>query len=92
MIYFDKVEVVNQLDASKVYGTIKNYTVEYDQTWIFDKVHHEVSFCLLFSLVSFLYKFESLFLSIPLIKTTNDFHDPTDQSILFIAYTSRDLH
>lgn len=46
MIYFDKVEVVNQLDSNFVYDTIKNYTVDYDQTWIFDKIHHEINqFC-----------------------------------------------
>ena len=46
MIYFDKVEVVNQLDSKHVYDTIKNYTVDYDQTWIFDKIHHEINqFC-----------------------------------------------
>ena len=46
MIYFDKVEVVNQLDTQFVYQTIKNYTVDYDQTWIFDKIHHEINqFC-----------------------------------------------
>lgn len=29
-----------------VYETIKNYTVEYDKTWIFDKIHHEINqFC-----------------------------------------------
>ena len=46
MIYFDKVEVVNQLETKYVYQTIKNYTVDYDQTWIFDKIHHEINqFC-----------------------------------------------
>jgi len=29
-----------------VYATIKNYTVNYDKTWIFDKIHHEINqFC-----------------------------------------------
>jgi len=29
-----------------VYQTIKNYTVNYDQTWIFDKIHHSINeFC-----------------------------------------------
>jgi len=46
MIVFDKVEVVNRLNVSHVYATIKNYTVNYDKTWIFDKIHHEINqFC-----------------------------------------------
>lgn len=46
MINFAKVEVVNQLDRSLVYETVKNYTIDYDQTWIFDKIHHEINqFC-----------------------------------------------
>mmetsp|Transcript_21650 Transcript_21650/g.36431 ORF Transcript_21650/g.36431 Transcript_21650/m.36431 type:complete len:328 (+) Transcript_21650:54-1037(+) len=46
MILFDKVEVVNRLRKEHVYDTVKNYTVHYDQTWIFDKIHHEINqFC-----------------------------------------------
>lgn len=46
MILFDKVEVVNRLKKEFVYETVKNYTVHYDQTWIFDKIHHEINqFC-----------------------------------------------
>eukprot|EP00618_Florenciella_parvula_P002336 CAMPEP_0119465658 /NCGR_PEP_ID=MMETSP1344-20130328/682_1 /TAXON_ID=236787 /ORGANISM="Florenciella parvula, Strain CCMP2471" /LENGTH=298 /DNA_ID=CAMNT_0007497933 /DNA_START=179 /DNA_END=1075 /DNA_ORIENTATION=- len=46
MISFDKVEVVNRLRSDLVYATIKNYTVNYDKTWIFDKIHHEINqFC-----------------------------------------------
>ncbi|KAF8375526.1 erl-1 [Pristionchus pacificus] len=46
MIYFDRIEVVNVLSASSVYGIVKNYTTEYDRTLIFNKVHHEVNqFC-----------------------------------------------
>lgn len=46
MILFDKVEVVNRLKKDYVYETVKNYTVHYDQTWIFDKIHHEINqFC-----------------------------------------------
>jgi predicted HAD superfamily phosphohydrolase len=37
MISFDKVEVVNRLKKDMVYETIRNYTVNYDKTWIFDK-------------------------------------------------------
>ena len=46
LINFGKIEVVNRLSEGKVYATIKNYTVHYDQTWIFDKIHHEINqFC-----------------------------------------------
>ncbi len=38
MIYFDKVEVVNRLKKEYAFETIKNYTVNYDKTWIFDKI------------------------------------------------------
>jgi regulator of protease activity HflC (stomatin/prohibitin superfamily) len=46
MIYFDKIEVVNQLAPSSVLSTIRSYGVNYDRTWIFDKIHHEINqFC-----------------------------------------------
>jgi len=46
VIHFDRIEVVNQLHQDAVYATIKNYTVDYDKTWIYDKIHHEVNqFC-----------------------------------------------
>ena len=38
VIYFDHIEVVNRLKKEFVYETIKNYTVHYDKTWIFDKI------------------------------------------------------
>merc|ERR1719188_760692 len=45
-IYFDKIEVVNRLRKDMVWDTVKNYTVNYDQTWIYDKIHHEINqFC-----------------------------------------------
>jgi len=43
VIHFDRIEVVNQLREDAVYETVKNYTVEYDKTWIYDKIHHEVN-------------------------------------------------
>lgn len=43
MIYFDNIEVVNRLRPEFVHATIKNYTVNYDKTWIFDKIHHEIN-------------------------------------------------
>jgi erlin len=37
---------VNQLKKSKAWDTVKQYGVDYDKTWIFDKVHHEINqFC-----------------------------------------------
>ena len=38
MISFEKIEVVNRLTKELAYETIKNYTIEYDKTWIFDKI------------------------------------------------------
>jgi len=46
MIYFDRIEVVNQLSREAVHGVVKNYTTNYDKVLIFDKVHHELNqFC-----------------------------------------------
>jgi erlin len=48
VITFDKVEVVNRLKKAFVHETVQNYTVHYDQTWIFDKIHHEINQVLLY--------------------------------------------
>lgn len=46
MIYFDNIEVVNRLKKEYAHETVKNYTINYDKTWIFDKIHHEINqFC-----------------------------------------------
>jgi len=46
VIQFARVEVVNQLMPSAAHSIIKNYTVDYDKTWIYDKIHHEINqFC-----------------------------------------------
>jgi len=46
MISFGKIEVVNRLHKENVLDTVKNYTVDYDKLWIFDRVHHEINqFC-----------------------------------------------
>lgn len=46
MIYFDRIEVVNILDANSVYNMVRNFTADYDQTLIFNKIHHELNqFC-----------------------------------------------
>ncbi len=43
---FDQIEVVNKLRKDLAQQTVKNYTVNYDKTWIFDKIHHEINqFC-----------------------------------------------
>ena len=46
MIYFDRVEVVNILQADHAYDIVKNYTADYDRTLIYNKIHHELNqFC-----------------------------------------------
>lgn len=45
-IHFERVEVVNRLKVQYVHDTIKNYTINYDKIWIFDKIHHFMNqFC-----------------------------------------------
>lgn len=62
VIHFDKVEVVNRLKKDLVHDTVKNYTTNYDQTWIFDKIHHEINqFCSKHTLREvYITKFDSL--------------------------------
>lgn len=51
MIFFDRIEVVNILQAGAVYDVVKNYTADYDKALIFNKVHHELNqFCSIHSL------------------------------------------
>ena len=46
MIYFDRVEVVNILSASAVHDIVRNYTADYENPLIHDKIHHELNqFC-----------------------------------------------
>ncbi|KAL3823979.1 hypothetical protein ACJIZ3_020008 [Penstemon smallii] len=46
MTNFEKIEVVNRLHKDYVYDTLRNYGVQYDNTWIYDKIHHEINqFC-----------------------------------------------
>ncbi|KAL0420874.1 UNVERIFIED_CONTAM: Erlin-2 [Sesamum latifolium] len=46
MINFEKIEVVNRLHKDYVYETLLNYGIQYDNTWIYDKIHHEINqFC-----------------------------------------------
>ncbi|KAM4121193.1 hypothetical protein ACJW30_03G189400 [Castanea mollissima] len=54
MIDFEKIEVVNRLHKDYVYNTLLNYGVQYDNTWIYDKIHHEINqFCSSHSLQKF---------------------------------------
>lgn len=40
------LQVVNRLHKDYVYETLLNYGVQYDHTWIYDKIHHEINqFC-----------------------------------------------
>ncbi|KAA8529352.1 hypothetical protein F0562_033849 [Nyssa sinensis] len=51
MINFEKIEVVNRLHKDYVYETLRDYGVQYDNTWIYDKIHHEINqFCSVHSL------------------------------------------
>ncbi|XP_052173013.1 uncharacterized protein LOC127788590 [Diospyros lotus] len=51
MINFEKIEVVNRLHKDFVYETLREYGVQYDNTWIYDKIHHEINqFCSVHSL------------------------------------------
>ena len=43
IIEFEKIEVVNRLRKEFAWQTVKNYTVNYDKTWIYDKIHHEIN-------------------------------------------------
>ena len=46
VIHFERIEVVNRLNKDHAWETVKNYTVNYDKTWIYDKIHHEINqFC-----------------------------------------------
>lgn len=46
MITFGRVEVVNRLRKESVYDILSQYGTQYDKTWIYDKVHHEINqFC-----------------------------------------------
>jgi len=40
---FDRIEVVNKLRKEYALETVKQYGTKYDQTWIFDKIHHEIN-------------------------------------------------
>ena len=45
-INFEKIEVVTRLHKDYVYETLLNYGVQYVNTWIYDKIYHEINqFC-----------------------------------------------
>jgi len=62
IIHFDRVEVVNQLHRDAVHAIVKNFTIDYDKTWIYDKIHHEINqFCSQHTLQEvFIDKFDTL--------------------------------
>jgi hypothetical protein len=37
-VMFEQIEVVNRLTKALAQETIKNYTVNYDNVWIYDKI------------------------------------------------------
>lgn len=40
------LQVVNKLSKNHVHAIMKEYGVNYDRTWIYDKIHHEINqFC-----------------------------------------------
>lgn len=43
LVVFEKIEVVNKLQREFVVSTVKNYTGNYDKTWIYDRIHHEIN-------------------------------------------------
>lgn len=43
MLYFDTIEVVNQLSLDHVLTTIRRFGPMYDNAFIFQKIHHEVN-------------------------------------------------
>ncbi|KAA8529349.1 hypothetical protein F0562_033852 [Nyssa sinensis] len=46
MIKFEKIEVVNRLHKDYVYETLRDYGVQYGNTWIYDNILHEIiQFC-----------------------------------------------
>ena len=52
ILKFHRVEVVNRLRKEMAHDTIKNYTVTYDQTWIFSKIQY-ISFKIVMKSISF---------------------------------------
>jgi len=89
VIYFDKIEVVNRLEKTKAHNTIKLYGVNYDRTWIFDRIHHEINqFCSSHSLQEvYIDEFENLDEALATsLQTICDKHD-TGISITAIRVT-----
>ncbi|EHA98402.1 Erlin-1 [Heterocephalus glaber] len=43
MIYTDRMEVVNMLAPYAVFDIVRDYTADYDKTFIFNKIHHELN-------------------------------------------------
>uniref|UniRef100_A0A1I8FLA0 PHB domain-containing protein n=1 Tax=Macrostomum lignano TaxID=282301 RepID=A0A1I8FLA0_9PLAT len=46
LIYFERIEVVNILDMESAHTVVKKFSVDYDRTLIYNKIHHELNqFC-----------------------------------------------
>lgn len=46
MFCYGLMQVVNRLRKDYVFETLLNYGIHYDNTWIYDKIHHEINqFC-----------------------------------------------
>jgi len=89
-IYFDKIEVVNRLKKDLAWATIKNYTINYDRTWIFDKIHHEINqFCSRHPLQDvYINKFDSLDESlVQALQTDCDLWAPGIESKISIKFS-----
>ena len=70
MLYFDKIEVVNRLKKEYAFQTIKNYTIDYDKTWIFNKIQYLI-FILIIYLNIIVMKSINFVLKIPCNKYTS---------------------
>ena len=45
LVAFSSVEVVFRLGPADVWGTVKNYSTSFAETWVRDPIHHEVRSC-----------------------------------------------
>uniref|UniRef100_A0A1I8FI42 PHB domain-containing protein n=1 Tax=Macrostomum lignano TaxID=282301 RepID=A0A1I8FI42_9PLAT len=43
LIYFERIEVVNILDMESAHTVVKKFSVDYDRTLIYNKIHHELN-------------------------------------------------
>jgi hypothetical protein len=46
MLNFEYIEVINRIDRDHVLSVVKQYGINYDQIWIYDRIHHLINqFC-----------------------------------------------